>query len=155
MEGLVGYSGGQVGRGTVHGWVSATSCVQPHLWTSCILGTCRVSKNLSTGSSWMRLHDNCSVVLPASGPVLAQFLPGLGAPLSEGQSSRSWCCGPPRPSRGHICPCPPGPPFIVSPPENITVNISQDALLTCRAEAYPGNLTYTWYWQDENVYFQK
>jgi hypothetical protein len=48
-----------------------------------------------------------------------------------------------------------GPPFIVSPPENITVNISQDALLTCRAEAYPGNLTYTWYWQDENVYFQK
>lgn len=49
----------------------------------------------------------------------------------------------------------PGPPFIVSPPENITVNISQDALLTCRAEAYPGNLTYTWYWQDENVYFQK
>ncbi|XP_051690467.1 protein turtle homolog B isoform X1 [Oryctolagus cuniculus] len=47
-----------------------------------------------------------------------------------------------------------GPPFIVSPPENITVNISQDALLTCRAEAYPGNLTYTWYWQDENVYFQ-
>lgn len=52
-------------------------------------------------------------------------------------------------------PIPPGPPFIVSPPENITVNISQDALLTCRAEAYPGNLTYTWYWQDENVYFQK
>lgn len=44
-----------------------------------------------------------------------------------------------------LVPVPPGPPFIVSPPENITVNISQDALLTCRAEAYPGNLTYTWY----------
>lgn len=108
MEGLVGYSGGQVGRGTVHGWVSATSCVQPHLWTSCILGTCRVSKNLSTGSSWMRLHDNCSVVLPASGPVLAQFLPGLGAPLSEGQSSRSWCCGPPAPVEVTFVPVPQG-----------------------------------------------
>lgn len=57
--------------------------------------------------------------------------------------------------RSCLFPVPPGPPFIVSPPENITVNISQDALLTCRAEAYPGNLTYTWYWQDENVYFQK
>lgn len=57
--------------------------------------------------------------------------------------------------RSCLFPLSPGPPFIVSPPENITVNISQDALLTCRAEAYPGNLTYTWYWQDENVYFQK
>lgn len=57
--------------------------------------------------------------------------------------------------RSCLFPVSPGPPFIVSPPENITVNISQDALLTCRAEAYPGNLTYTWYWQDENVYFQK
>ncbi|KYO38970.1 hypothetical protein Y1Q_0022570 [Alligator mississippiensis] len=47
-----------------------------------------------------------------------------------------------------------GPPFIVSPPENITVNISQDALFTCQAEAYPGNLTYTWYWEEENVYFK-
>lgn len=50
---------------------------------------------------------------------------------------------------------PPGPPFIVSPPENITVNISQDALFTCQAEAYPGNLTYLWYWEEENVYFKK
>ncbi|KFQ29544.1 Protein turtle B, partial [Merops nubicus] len=49
---------------------------------------------------------------------------------------------------------PPGPPFIVSPPENITVNISQDALFTCQAEAYPGNLTYLWYWEEENVYFK-
>ncbi|XP_030394352.1 protein turtle homolog B isoform X3 [Gopherus evgoodei] len=47
-----------------------------------------------------------------------------------------------------------GPPFIVSPPENITVNISQDALFTCQAEAYPGNMTYTWYWEEENVYFK-
>ncbi|XP_027743860.1 protein turtle homolog B isoform X1 [Empidonax traillii] len=47
-----------------------------------------------------------------------------------------------------------GPPFIVSPPENITVNISQDALFTCQAEAYPGNLTYLWYWEEENVYFK-
>ncbi|CAI5795221.1 protein turtle homolog B isoform X2 [Podarcis lilfordi] len=47
-----------------------------------------------------------------------------------------------------------GPPFIVSPPENITVNISQDAMFTCQAEAYPGNLTYTWHWEDENVYFK-
>lgn len=61
----------------------------------------------------------------------------------------------PRHMRSCLFPVSPGPPFIVSPPENITVNISQDALLTCRAEAYPGNLTYTWYWQDENVYFQK
>ncbi|XP_008938393.1 PREDICTED: protein turtle homolog B, partial [Merops nubicus] len=49
---------------------------------------------------------------------------------------------------------PVGPPFIVSPPENITVNISQDALFTCQAEAYPGNLTYLWYWEEENVYFK-
>ncbi|XP_063167345.1 protein turtle homolog B [Candoia aspera] len=47
-----------------------------------------------------------------------------------------------------------GPPFIVSPPENITVNISQDAMFTCQAEAYPGNLTYTWYWEEDNVYFK-
>lgn len=67
----------------------------------------------------------------------------------------AWChCS--APSGGNVCFLfSLGPPFIVSPPENITVNISQDALLTCRAEAYPGNLTYTWYWQDENVYFQK
>ncbi|XP_043937066.1 protein turtle homolog B [Protopterus annectens] len=47
-----------------------------------------------------------------------------------------------------------GPPFIVSPPENITVNISQDALFTCQAEAYPGNLTYMWFLEDENVFFK-
>ncbi|XP_062309853.1 protein turtle homolog B [Osmerus eperlanus] len=47
-----------------------------------------------------------------------------------------------------------GPPFIVSPPENITVNISQDAFFTCQAEAYPGNLTYTWLWEEDNVFFK-
>ncbi|KTF85878.1 hypothetical protein cypCar_00047787 [Cyprinus carpio] len=46
------------------------------------------------------------------------------------------------------------PPYIVSPPENITVNISQNAQFTCQAEAYPGNLTYTWYWEEDNVYFK-
>lgn len=35
------------------------------------------------------------------------------------------------------------------------MNISQDALFTCQAEAYPGNLTYLWYWEEENVYFKK
>uniref|UniRef100_A0A4W3HB38 Immunoglobulin superfamily member 9B n=1 Tax=Callorhinchus milii TaxID=7868 RepID=A0A4W3HB38_CALMI len=47
-----------------------------------------------------------------------------------------------------------GPPFIISPPENITVNISQDALFTCQAEAYPGNLTYIWFWEEDNVFFK-
>ncbi|XP_062873148.1 protein turtle homolog B isoform X2 [Trichomycterus rosablanca] len=47
-----------------------------------------------------------------------------------------------------------GPPYIVAPPENITVNISQNALFTCQAEAYPGNLTYTWLWEEDNVYFK-
>ncbi|CDQ73777.1 unnamed protein product [Oncorhynchus mykiss] len=48
-----------------------------------------------------------------------------------------------------------GPPYIKSPPENITVNISQNARFTCQAEAYPGNLTYTWFWEEDNVYFTK
>lgn len=108
----------------------------------------------------MRLHDNCLAALPAPGPVPSPLsLPGLGVPLPEGRSllEAQRCGPPPTPPPGEVMlvPVPPGPPFIVSPPENITVNISQDALLTCRAEAYPGNLTYTWYWQDENVYFQK
>ncbi|TRY87691.1 hypothetical protein DNTS_021037 [Danionella cerebrum] len=47
-----------------------------------------------------------------------------------------------------------GPPYIVTPPENITVNISQNAQFMCQAEAYPGNLTYTWYWEEDNVYFK-
>lgn len=54
-----------------------------------------------------------------------------------------------------LCFCPPGPPFIVTPPENITVNISQDAFFTCQAEAYPRNLTYTWFLEEDNVFFKK
>lgn len=45
-----------------------------------------------------------------------------------------------------------GPPVIVVPPQNITVNISQDAFLACQAEAYPGNLTYTWFQGSSNVF---
>ncbi|KAM6309343.1 protein turtle homolog A [Podargus strigoides] len=45
-----------------------------------------------------------------------------------------------------------GPPIIVVPPQNITVNISQDAFLVCQAEAYPGNLTYTWFQGSSNVF---
>uniref|UniRef100_A0A672UVA1 Immunoglobulin superfamily member 9 n=1 Tax=Strigops habroptila TaxID=2489341 RepID=A0A672UVA1_STRHB len=45
-----------------------------------------------------------------------------------------------------------GPPVIVVPPQNITVNVSQDAFLACQAEAYPGNLTYTWLRGSTNVF---
>ncbi|XP_017583324.1 PREDICTED: protein turtle homolog A-like, partial [Corvus brachyrhynchos] len=45
-----------------------------------------------------------------------------------------------------------GPPIIVVPPQNVTVNISQDAFLACQAEAYPGNLTYTWFQGSSNVF---
>ncbi|CAH2273961.1 turtle homolog A-like [Pelobates cultripes] len=45
-----------------------------------------------------------------------------------------------------------GPPTIVIPPENTTVNVSQDAFLTCQAEAYPANLTYSWFQGNSNVY---
>ncbi|KTG47962.1 hypothetical protein cypCar_00000138 [Cyprinus carpio] len=34
-----------------------------------------------------------------------------------------------------------GPPIIVMPPEDTTMNMSQDAILQCQAEAYPSNLT--------------
>ncbi|XP_069073866.1 protein turtle homolog A isoform X2 [Pleurodeles waltl] len=45
-----------------------------------------------------------------------------------------------------------GPPIIVVPPENTTVNISQNAFLACQAEAYPANLTYTWLQGNNNVF---
>uniref|UniRef100_A0A8D0FLL0 Immunoglobulin superfamily member 9 n=1 Tax=Strix occidentalis caurina TaxID=311401 RepID=A0A8D0FLL0_STROC len=45
-----------------------------------------------------------------------------------------------------------GPPVIVVPPQNITVNVSQDVFLACQAEAYPGNLTYTWFQGNSNVF---
>ncbi|KAL4647477.1 hypothetical protein GN956_G8649 [Arapaima gigas] len=47
-----------------------------------------------------------------------------------------------------------GSPHIVTPPQNITVNVSQNAFFTCQAEAYPGNLSYTWFWEEDNVYFK-
>ncbi|XP_026719735.1 protein turtle homolog A, partial [Athene cunicularia] len=45
-----------------------------------------------------------------------------------------------------------GPPIIVVPPQNVTVNVSQDVFLVCQAEAYPGNLTYTWFQGSSNVF---
>uniref|UniRef100_A0A4X1VX37 Ig-like domain-containing protein n=1 Tax=Sus scrofa TaxID=9823 RepID=A0A4X1VX37_PIG len=45
-----------------------------------------------------------------------------------------------------------GPPVIVVPPKNSTVNASQDVLLACRAEAYPANLTYSWFQDSTNVF---
>uniref|UniRef100_A0A8C4L5U2 Protein turtle homolog A n=1 Tax=Equus asinus TaxID=9793 RepID=A0A8C4L5U2_EQUAS len=45
-----------------------------------------------------------------------------------------------------------GPPVIVVPPKNSTVNASQDVSLACRAEAYPANLTYSWFQDSINVF---
>nr|XP_033780823.1 protein turtle homolog A [Geotrypetes seraphini] len=45
-----------------------------------------------------------------------------------------------------------GPPVILIPPENVTVNISQDVFLACQAEAYPTNLTYSWFQWNNNVF---
>uniref|UniRef100_A0A7N5P2J4 Immunoglobulin superfamily member 9 n=1 Tax=Ailuropoda melanoleuca TaxID=9646 RepID=A0A7N5P2J4_AILME len=45
-----------------------------------------------------------------------------------------------------------GPPVIVVPPKNSTVNASQDVSLACRAEAYPTNLTYSWFQDSTNVF---
>ncbi|XP_045037933.2 protein turtle homolog A isoform X5 [Desmodus rotundus] len=45
-----------------------------------------------------------------------------------------------------------GPPVIVVPPNNSTVNASQDISLSCRAEAYPANLTYSWFQDSVNVF---
>ncbi|XP_043734212.1 protein turtle homolog A isoform X2 [Cervus elaphus] len=45
-----------------------------------------------------------------------------------------------------------GPPVIVVPPKNSTVNASQDVSLACRAEAYPANLTYSWFQDSTNVF---
>ncbi|KAL0979457.1 hypothetical protein UPYG_G00185330 [Umbra pygmaea] len=45
-----------------------------------------------------------------------------------------------------------GPPLIVIAPVDTTLNISQDAVLQCQAEAYPSNLTYEWWKQGQNVY---
>ncbi|XP_050166060.1 protein turtle homolog A-like, partial [Myiozetetes cayanensis] len=45
-----------------------------------------------------------------------------------------------------------GPPVIVVPPQNVTLNVSQDAFLACQAEAYPANLTYSWFQGGTNVF---
>ncbi|XP_061115413.1 protein turtle homolog A [Conger conger] len=45
-----------------------------------------------------------------------------------------------------------GPPIITIPPDDVTLNMSQDGILQCQAEAYPTNLTYVWWKQGENVY---
>ncbi|KAJ8408532.1 hypothetical protein AAFF_G00251670 [Aldrovandia affinis] len=45
-----------------------------------------------------------------------------------------------------------GPPAILIPPKDTALNLSQNALLRCRAEAYPPNMTYVWRRQGENVY---
>ncbi|XP_026545513.1 protein turtle homolog A [Notechis scutatus] len=45
-----------------------------------------------------------------------------------------------------------GPPVIVVPPKDVTVNLSQDAFFACRAEAYPANLTYSWFQGGTNVF---
>ncbi|XP_036129275.1 protein turtle homolog A [Molossus molossus] len=45
-----------------------------------------------------------------------------------------------------------GPPVIAVPPKNSTVNASQDVSLACRAEAYPANLTYSWFQDSVNVF---
>ncbi|TRY60531.1 hypothetical protein DNTS_026950 [Danionella cerebrum] len=45
-----------------------------------------------------------------------------------------------------------GPPIILTGPEDTTMNMSQDAVLQCQAEAYPSNLTYEWWKQGQNVH---
>ncbi|XP_041792416.1 protein turtle homolog A [Chelmon rostratus] len=45
-----------------------------------------------------------------------------------------------------------GPPIIIISPEDTTLNMSQDAVLQCQADAYPSNLTYQWLKQGQNVY---
>ncbi|XP_072244365.1 uncharacterized protein igsf9b isoform X1 [Leuresthes tenuis] len=45
-----------------------------------------------------------------------------------------------------------GPPIIIISPEDTTLNMSQDAVLQCQADAYPSNLTYEWWKQGQNVY---
>ncbi|XP_044223593.1 protein turtle homolog A [Thunnus albacares] len=45
-----------------------------------------------------------------------------------------------------------GPPIIIISPEDTTLNMTQDAVLQCQADAYPSNLTYEWLKQGQNVY---
>ncbi|MCI4380958.1 hypothetical protein PGIGA_G00245980 [Pangasianodon gigas] len=45
-----------------------------------------------------------------------------------------------------------GPPVIVIPPVDTTMNMSGDGVLQCHADAYPSNLTYEWQKEGQNVY---
>ncbi|XP_061733052.1 protein turtle homolog A-like isoform X2 [Nerophis ophidion] len=45
-----------------------------------------------------------------------------------------------------------GPPVITVAPKNTSLNVSQDALLLCRAAADPSNMTFVWLKGGENVY---
>ncbi|XP_047426375.1 protein turtle homolog A isoform X2 [Mugil cephalus] len=45
-----------------------------------------------------------------------------------------------------------GPPVIVVPPKSTSLNVSQNAVLQCRAEADPPNMTYVWLKAGENVH---
>ncbi|CAL8347234.1 unnamed protein product [Lota lota] len=45
-----------------------------------------------------------------------------------------------------------GPPIILISPGDTTLNMSQDAVLQCQADAFPSNLTYEWLKQGQNVY---
>ncbi|XP_034450972.1 protein turtle homolog A isoform X1 [Hippoglossus hippoglossus] len=45
-----------------------------------------------------------------------------------------------------------GPPIIIISPEDTTLNMSQDGVLQCQADAYPSNLTYEWLKHGQNVY---
>uniref|UniRef100_A0A4W5KB36 Immunoglobulin superfamily, member 9a n=1 Tax=Hucho hucho TaxID=62062 RepID=A0A4W5KB36_9TELE len=45
-----------------------------------------------------------------------------------------------------------GPPVIVIPPNDTTLNMTQNALLRCQAVADPPNMTYVWQRQGENVH---
>lgn len=52
----------------------------------------------------------------------------------------------------HEPPVSTGPPLIIISPEDTSLNMSQDAVLQCQADAYPSNLTYEWMKQGQNVY---
>ncbi|XP_059921425.1 uncharacterized protein igsf9b isoform X3 [Gadus macrocephalus] len=45
-----------------------------------------------------------------------------------------------------------GPPIILISPGDTTLNMSQDAVLQCQADAFPSNLTYEWLKHGQNVY---
>lgn len=128
MEALVGYSGGQ-------GWQRGYA--RPQLWAPCILGTCRVSKNLEhrqqLDASSMTTAQLCCLLLDHCRPGPSW---GLVAPSEGAEPPGSWCQGPFPQERSHLS-LSPRASLHRLPPENITVNISQDALLTCRDRPTP------------------